>query len=366
MGGYRPVIWASSATAIAVAALGVGTALAGDGGDRPPNPQPGRCYEKVLTPPCYQDVVEQVVDRPGHTESRVIPAVYRDEMRQELVRPEHVETFTVDCTYRTVTETVVVRPAYWRTETIPAQYETVTERVMVREAHYEWRRGVLVDQRPTRAGYTQVTPTGEVLCYILVPAEYGETTRQVLRSPARTRRIEVPAETRVVTRQVVDQPAHGEQRVVPAQYRTVRTRVLVTPEHVETYSVPPIYRTVTSRRQVSPGGYQWQVIRCADGSEGILPGYGAAPVSYGYGSQVARGYGDPGGDVRVLTSPNLVRTVQTALASQGYYNGPKDGMANAATERGLARFQSNRRLARGWTRETLRALGVPYPYGSAD
>lgn len=357
---YGPLFGAASAAVGAVAALGVGAAFAGGGEDLPPNPQPGRCYERVLTPGRYEDVTEQVLDCPARTESRMVPAVYRDETRRELVRAERVETFIVPATWRTVTETVVVRPASWRVETVPAQYETVTERVLVREAHYEWRRGVLVDQRPTDPAYSRVTPTGEVVCYVLVPAEYREITRQVLRVPAGSRRVEVPAETRVVTRQVVDCPAHEERRVIPAEYRTVRTRVLVAAEHVEAWTVPAVYRTVTSRRLVSRGGYAWQVVRCADGQEAILPGYSPTPVGYG-GGQPA--YDD---NVRVLTSPNLVRAVQTALSAQGYYRGPSDGMATAATERSLARFQRDRRLAPGWTKETMRALGVPYPWGSRD
>lgn len=350
MGGYRPIFGATLAAILGAAVLGVGGALAGDGEDCPPNPEPGKCYEKVLTPPRYEAFVEQILDRPGRTETRVIPAVYRDEVRRELVRAERVESVTVPAAYRTVTETVVVRPASWRSETIPAQYETITERVIVREAHYGWRRGVLVDQRPTEPGYIQVTPTGEVLCYVLIPAEYGETSRQVLRSPARTQRVQIPAETRLVTRQVIDQPARVERRTIPAEYRAIRTRVLVAAERLETYDVPPIYRTVTARRLVSPGGFEWRVIRCADGSEARLPGYG------GYQS----------GDIRVLTSPNLVRAVQMALAAKGYYGGARDGLATASTERSLARFQADRRLAPGWTKETLRALGVPYPYGSPD
>jgi hypothetical protein len=359
MGGFRPVFSTTAVAMLVVAALGGGDALAGSGDDLPPNPVPGRCYEKVLTPPQYQDVPEQVLDRPGHTGSRVIPAVYRDEHRRELVCAERVETYTVEAAWRTVSETVVVRPASWRTVTYPAEYETVTERVLVREAHYDWRRGVLVDQRPTDPAHTRVTSTGEVLCYVLVPAEYRETTRQVLQRPARTERVLVPAETRQVTRQVIDRPARVERRVIPAEYRTVSVRVLVSPERVETYSVPPHYRTVMSRRLVSPGRYEWRVIRCEDGSEGVLPGYGAASAGYG-------GQGGQSGDIRVLTSPNLVRAVQSALAAQGYYRGAIDGLANGSTERGLARFQADRRLAPGWTKETLRALGVPYPYGAPD
>ena len=117
---------------------------------------------------------------------------------------------------------MVVQPASWRLETVPAEYETVTERVLVREAHTEWRRGVLIENRPTAPEATQVLPTGEVLCLIEVPAEYRLVSRQILRTPARTVRVEVPAVTRAVARQVIDCPAHVESRIIPAEYRSVR------------------------------------------------------------------------------------------------------------------------------------------------
>lgn len=66
-------------------------------------------------------------------------------------------------------------------------------------------------------------------------------------------------------------------------------------------------------------------------------------------------------DVRVATSPSLVRAVQSALMVEGYYSGPISGEQNPATEGGLARFQYDRGLAPGWTDQTLRALGIPTP-----
>ncbi|MDP1630784.1 MAG: peptidoglycan-binding domain-containing protein [Caulobacter sp.] len=370
MGRFGPLFGAASVAVLAVALLGAGAARAGgDGGDYPPNPVPGQCYQKVLIPEQYESYTEQVLEAPGRTASRRVPADYRDEERRELVCEARTETITIPATYRTVTETVVDRPGGYRMQTIPAEYETVTEQVLLRPARTEWRRGVLLENRPTAPGSTRMLPSGEVLCLVEVPAEYGLATRQVMRRPARTVRVQTPAETRTVTRQVIDQPARVERRVIPAEYRTVRTRVMVAPERVETYTAPPAYRTVTRRRLVSQARYEWQVILCEDGLPGTLPGYPApgspayspAPSSYGGYGQEQSWSRAATPDRRVLTSPNLVRAVQTALAEHGYYSGPRDGLAKASTQRSLARFQSDRRLAPGWTMETLRALGVPYP-----
>lgn len=84
--------------------------------------------------------------------------------------------------------------------------------------------------------------------------------------------------------------------------------------------------------------FQWREVPCR-------PGAGGYRVS----------------ESRVITSPQLVSAVQSALTVEGYYSGPITGEANVGTEQGLARFQSERGLVRGWTQQTMRALGVSYP-----
>lgn len=383
-------------------ALSAGSALAGGpGGDFPPNAVPGKCYEKVLIPPSYESYTEQIIDSPARTETRVIPAVYGEEVQQVLVREERTEYITLPATYKTVTEVVVLKAASVRTETVPAVYETITERVMVREAHYEWRRGVPKDQRPTDPNHYKVLSTGEVLCLVEVPAEYANVTRKVLRTPERTVQIQVPAETQVVTRQVIDQDARVEKRIIPAEYRSVRVRVVVTKERVETYTIPATYKTVTKSRMVTDTSFQWREIVCADKASYAPPssygpppppssypkppksypkppppaptggGYGrdcvdncsGAPTEGGmYGAQASgpRPYVETGPQ-QVRVTPQLVRDMQSALGLRGYYTGPRDGVFNAKTQAALSRFQTDRRLAGGVTSDTLLALGVGQP-----
>lgn len=387
----RSRLWGSAALGAVLVAMSAGGAIAGSpGGDFPPNAVPGKCYEKVLIPPSYESYTEQIVDRPERIETRIVPAVYGEEVQQVLVREERVEYVTLPATYRTVTETIILKAASVRTETVPAVYETITERVLVREAHYEWRRGVPKDQRPTDPAHYKVLSTGEVLCLVEVPAEYATVTRQVLKTPERTMQIQVPAETQVVTRQVIDQEARVEKRVIPAEYRSVRVRVVVTKERVETYTIPATYKTVTKQRMVHDTSFQWREIICADKASYATPpppppkppkaphpgsgagGYGqdcfdsckgpSVPAGM-YGATPPAGprpYAD-GGVQQVRVTPQLVRDMQSALGLRGYYAGPRDGVFNARTQAALSRFQNDRKLSRGVTSETLLALGVGMP-----
>ena len=364
-------------------ALSAGSAMAGGpGSDFPPNAVPGKCYEKVLIPPSYESYTEQIVDSPARTETRVIPAVYGEELQQVLVREERVEYITMPATYRTVTETVILKQASVRTETVAAVCETITERVMVREAHFEWRRGVPKDQRPSDPNHYKVLSTGEVLCLVEVPAEYSTVTRKVLRTPERTVQIQVPAETQVVTRQVIDQEARVEKRVIPAEYRSVRVRVVITKERIETYTIPATYKTVTKSRMVTDTSFQWREVICADKTSYTAPpppprpppqggGYGKDCVDSCTGPTAPGGmYGSPtsgprpyveSGPQQVRVTPQLVRDMQSALGLRGYYSGPRDGLFNGRTQAALSRFQTDRRLSAGVTSETLLALGVGQP-----
>lgn len=400
---------------LAVMGMVPSAALAGgydNGGDYPPNAEPGKCYQKVLIPQVYESYTEQIVDKPGRTETRVIPAVYGMQTQQIIVREERVEYITIPATYKTITETIVIKPATTRTVTIPAVYKTITEQVLVKEAHTEWHRGIPAKDIAAYGYQTKVTATGEVLCLILVPAEYATVTRQVLVSAERTEQVVVPAETQIVTRQVIDQDARVDKRVIPAEYRSVQVRVVVTPERIETFDIPPTYKIVTKQRMVSDNRFEWRVIDCKDGYPiepppggyqvpGVTkypkPGYAAPPPTYAppppkYQAPPRRytpppppkyqppesepvqssGYGTTppsapkpytalaSADKGDLATPQVIRDVQTALGVRGYYAGPRNGVFSAQTQAALAKFQADRKLDIGKiTIDTLRSLGVP-------
>jgi hypothetical protein len=249
-----------------VATLAANTSFAGTGEDCPPNPEPGKCYEKVLRPEQFETYIEQVLEAPAHVESRTIEAVYRLEERSVLVHEARTESVTIPATYQTVSETVIVRPASVRRQAVLAVYETVTEQVLVRAAHTEWRRGMLLDRRETAPGTTMLSPTGEVLCLVEVPAEYRTETRQVLRTPARIVTVTVPEETQTISRQVLVAPSHVDWHQTPAEYRVKLEPVMVSPARVERYQVPAVYRTEVRQRRTRQASFAWQVIACDYGS----------------------------------------------------------------------------------------------------
>jgi hypothetical protein len=78
---------AATASAVLLVALMAGSSLAGTGDDCPPNPEPGKCYEKVYRPAQYESYVDQQPDQSGYrTEERRIPAAYPTVAKQRKIR----------------------------------------------------------------------------------------------------------------------------------------------------------------------------------------------------------------------------------------------------------------------------------------
>ncbi len=142
---------AIATSAALIAALAADIGVASDGGDCPPNPEPGKCYEKVYSPAQYEDQAEQVLDQPARVETRTIAAVYRLEERRIPVGAPGRDPG--DQGYRTVVESVLVAPARVERYTAPATYKIVMSRHKVRDASFTWRVVACGPGRmPPRAG----------------------------------------------------------------------------------------------------------------------------------------------------------------------------------------------------------------------
>jgi hypothetical protein len=127
---------AVATVAALLAVLAADASVAGDGGDCPPNPELGKCYEKVYLPAQYEDQAEQVLDQPARVETRTIEAVYRLQQKEVLVRQASAGAPAV---YKTVSEPVLVTPARVERYTAPATYRLVMTRRVLREASFDWR-----------------------------------------------------------------------------------------------------------------------------------------------------------------------------------------------------------------------------------
>jgi len=283
----------------------------------PPQAKAGECYARVFVPPTYRTFTEEVLRTEASEKIEVVPARYGMVDETVMVREESQRVEVVPATFKSIEESVLVREAYEKIETVPAVYGTQTERVLVRPAYTTWKKGRGPIERIDEA-------TGEIMCLVEVPAEYRTVSKQVLKSPATTRKIQVPAEYRTITKTVIDQPARTRTVTVPAEYSTVQVRKLLEPSQEKRLAIPASYQTVSKTEKIDDGRMEWRPILC-----------------------------------ETNTTPGVVTRIQSALAGKGFDPGPVDGVLGPQTMAAVDRFQQANNLSSGQlTIETVKALGA--------
>lgn len=286
----------------------------------PPMPQarPGECFALVRRPEQYRSVPQQIVSRPAYERMQVQPAQYQRSREMVTVQDAYERMEIVPATFKTVREQVMVRPATTRYVTTEPEYETVSEKIMVRPARQVWKKGRGPIERIDHA-------TGDIMCLVEEPAQYKTITRRVLRRPAEAREVQVPAEYRTVTRRVIDQPAQVRRVTIPAETRQVEVQRMVAPPRVERIQVPAEYQTVQVRELSAPAMLEWRPVLC-----------------------------------ETNMSPDMIRSIQTALKRRGFDPGAIDGVLGRQTMEAVNAYQraNNLPVDRYLNMDTVRHLGV--------
>ena len=310
-------------TLSAVSLVLAGAAAAQGTGDYPADAAPGSCYARVLIPETYEIQTEQVLDKPEHTEARVIPATFETVVERVMVKEQALTYRVVPPVFEIETEQLLVVPEQTETVVIPAEYETFTEQVLVRPSYITWKPGAGLFGRPQAAEDNVTLATGEVLCRVEVPAQYDAVTRTRLKSPERVDTRVVPARFRTVEKQVLREPARVIEEIVPAEYEEVEVQRLVTPEQQETIVVPATYKTIEKRTVTGGGTVEWREVLCDSNA-----------------------------------TKDKIADVQRALAARGY-KVQADGAFGPATQKAMEDWQEKNGLPVGYlTLSTVESLGV--------
>lgn len=239
-------------------------------------------------------LVERIDNSTGEIMCLVeIPAKYKTVTRRVLKTPASVKTIEIPAEYATQKVRKVVESATEMRKEIPAEYETVTRRVKVGEESVAW-----FAKGDTSASGSL---TGNEMCLRETPATYKTVTRQVLRTPASTQRVEIPAEYKTVSVRKLVEPASHREIEIPAQLSTVSKRVKLQDETLE-----------------------WRQVLC-----------------------------------ETNMTRDIVVKVQTALRDAGYHPGPIDGIMGRYTLSAVDKYQAAKGLERGGlTLKTLESLSL--------
>ena len=329
----------------------------------PPNPVVGECYSKVLFPATYEDKEVKKLVREAKTEIKVKPATYK--LKEErimvkeattklvnipetyksitetiMVEPEKTELISIPTTYKSVKTKIMVEPEKTKLVTIPATYKTIEEKILVSPAYTTWKKGKGEIQKVNNA-------TGEIMCFIEVPAVYKSITKKVLDvdthtkkvikpaiyksvtkkiidKSATTKEVKIPAVYKSVTKRVVDKPATTKKVEIPAVYKIVKTKILDTPVKEEKIEVSALYDTYTTKIKISEPHLEWQSILC-----------------------------------ETNTDINIILKLQKELQNRGYDITRLDGVYGPETRGAVDKYQKDNTLSRGaLTLKTLKSLGL--------
>jgi hypothetical protein len=294
--------------------------------DLPPNAAPGDCYARAIVPAQYDTVMERVVKKPASSRVDVMPAELQQVEERVMVRPATKRIEVVPATFDEVEERVMVRPATTRLEVVPAKTRTVTERVVVRPASSVWKRSS--ELSPAERAQQKLDPSaGDILCLVEMPAEFRAVTREVIDTPAATRKVDVPAEYTTVKKTIVKTPATTREVDVPAEFKTVTVQKVVTPAREVKIDVPAQYEEVPKQVLRAPATAEWRAVLCDTNA-----------------------------------SPQTLAALQQSLRRAGFDPGRADGRIDGKTLNAVRAFQQSKGLPvdndRYINMATVKALGV--------
>lgn len=324
----------------------------------PKDAQANSCYEEFQIPAKSETVEEKLTKKQAGTRIEIIPAQY-----------EWVE------------KKVLIKEASEKIIEIPPEYETKEEKVLEKPAYTTWKRGRGPIERIDHS-------TGEIMCLVEVPAEYKIIKKQVVKSPATTKKIAIPAEFKTIkVRKLV---AKARQKVVqvPETFQTVKKTILKSPEMivwrpentVEEGSptgkkiclteIPAKYQTIVKEVLEKPATTKKVPIPDKVSEIKIQKLVSPAketrvdiPAEYATVSKRVKISDEKLAWRSVLcetnTTKELLADIQTALQKAGFYTGPIDGAMGGQTQTALREFQKKNGLETGGiTLRTLDVLGV--------
>ncbi len=269
-------------------------------------------FKLLEVPPVYETVTEKVLEAPAYTTWKTgrgpveridhstgeimclveVPAKYKTVEKRILKSPATTQKIEIPAKYKMQKVRKLVAPAEFRNVDVPAEHKTVTKRTVVSEAKTVWQP--VGQEGPGKY-------TGRRLCLHEIPAKHEIITKQVLKAPATTRKIEIPAE-------------HKMQQV----------RKLVSPAQEKRVQVPAEVATFTRRVKVADARLEWRQVLC-----------------------------------ETNMTKDLNTQIQRALASRGFNPGEIDGVIGRQTMLAVSEFQKREGLPQGGlTMRTLAELGI--------
>jgi Putative peptidoglycan binding domain len=280
----------------------------------------------VEVPPEYKTITKQVLKTPARTVEIPVPPEVRVITRQVVDMPAHVEKRIIPAVFENVKIKICTGDTT-QPYTIPAVYNDYTRIKIVSPSRFEWKQ---VDCR-TDVVHAEGGSYGAPLPPPV--RHYGELP------PPPPHHYAPPPKT------------YGQAPPPPPVYRKPAPPAYVPPPKPVYGALPPkhgkqCHTTTTCDDEPTPAGYAPAPVTLAPAK----PAYTKSEISEPAATTYVASNG--GGD-------QAVANLQGALASRGYYAGPRNGLFTQDTMHAMVKYQEDNHLAAGrYTGETANALGI--------
>ena len=257
--------------------------------------------DKIAIEPARTEWRKTICEDKGCNQSEVlclteVPTTYKQITKRIVLQPTVKKSVPVTPKFKTVKIEQMVTPAQTQKVPIPAKYKTITQQKKVEDSKYYW-----TDASGQYAS-TRIKSQCNKICLTQTEAQYKTVSKQVVVTPASSKKVKTPEKYTMVKVKKIEEPAKYKKVVIPEEYITVITE-----------------------RERTKGYAKWIPMVC----EGML-------------------------------TPTIVKKVQRALQLQGFYQGNVNGIWNLESKSAARAYQKEKGLAvtNKLSVETMKSLGV--------
>ena len=260
-----------------------------------------KVQDKIIVEPAKSEWKKTICGDKGCNQSEVVclievPATYKSITKRIVLQPAIKKSLSVSPKVKMIKIEEMVSPARSRSIVIPPKYTTINQRIKSESSRYYW------SDSSGKYAFSRMKNQCNKICLTKIPAQYKKVSKQVMVSPASTKKIRIPAKYTIVKMKRIEEKSSYKKIVIPAEYLTVLTE-----------------------RERTKGYAKWMPMICED-----------------------------------MLTVDIIRKVQRALAFNGFYKGAIDGVWSFELKSAVRAYQREKGLAitNKLSIETMKSLAI--------
>jgi len=256
--------------------------------------------EDVVIAPARSEWKKATCQDRGCNQSEVVclvevPRTTKTVTKKILLEPSVAKKVAVEPKYEYIEVQKLVEPAKSRVIHIPAKYQTINRRKKIADAKYIWSNIATNNVRDS------IDSQCGRICLVETPAKYKRVSKQIVVTPASSKKIKTAPTYKIVKIKKILKPAYFKHITVPTEYKIVRVE-----------------------KERTKGFAKWMPVVCESNM-----------------------------------NSTIVKKVQKALQDAGFYKGEINGIWNLESKSATREYQrANGLTVTRLSIETMKSLGI--------